>query len=344
MHRPLPGQAGVHAADDAGAPVLVGTGGGLLHHDVAGIRRGGITRACGGCRGGRPRGTLARAEPLLLEGVQGAVRARLRQRLVERGREPGVVLAHHDAVLLPRGDLQRDLELGVGVEHLVLHDGQVGHRRLIEPALHAREGGDGIVQRHDVRTGQVLARPGLPGRARLDGHGHASLVERGGVVRLDGTREGGGGDDPLVGVDVGVGEVDLFQALVGDGEVGRAHVGPAALLDHGDDRVELLGGQELALEPELLGERLHELHLEARWVGGPLLYVVEGGVGEVRDHAQLARAHQAQVFRRVAGGGGRARAARESQATGQEHREDKRHPQALEPRRAPAVPHDHHSL
>jgi len=48
----------------------------------------------------------------------------------------------------------------------------------------------------------------------------------------------------LVGVDVGVGEVDLLRALVVDRDTRDGDVGLAALLDRGHKRVELLIGQK----------------------------------------------------------------------------------------------------
>ena len=48
-------------------------------------------------------------------------------------------------------------------------------------------------------------------------------------------------------LEVGVGEVDLLLALVGDGDGAQGHVGLAALLDGRDDGVELHGGQDVGL-------------------------------------------------------------------------------------------------
>ena len=59
-------------------------------------------------------------------------------------------------------------------------------------------------------------------------------------------------DEALVGVEVRVGEVDLLLAVVRDGDGTDGDVGLAALLDGGDDGVELDRGENPRRELELL--------------------------------------------------------------------------------------------
>ena len=201
---------------------------------------------------------------------------------VSGGGEAGVGLGDHDAVLLAGRDLNGHLAVGEGVAAEVLHDGQVSGGGVVDAGGDAGHGLDGVVQGDDGGLGQVLLGPGLAGGAGLAGNLHALGVQglgRGLVgVGLD--------DDALVGVDVGVGEVNLLLALVGDGEVGDAAVSLAALLDERDDAVELHGRQVLAGEAHLCRDGVHEIDLKAH--GGGAIHVVERRVGQVRGNDDLA--------------------------------------------------------
>ena len=256
------------------------------------------------------------------------------QRLVQGLRERGVLLAHDDAVLLAGGDLLRDRKVRVGVLALVLHDGQVGDGGLVQARRYAGECGDRVVERDDRGVGQVLLHPGLARSARLDGDGGVCVVKRLGVG-ADLVGRAPCGDEPLVGVDVRVGEVDLLLALLRDGEVGGAHVGLAALLDGGDDGVELHGVEVLALQPHLLGERLHELDLEA--LLRLALHVVERRVREVGDNRELALVDEGHLLGLCLLGGAAARRRTASGDAECKHEHEGRHQHDRQPTQSDAV-------
>ena len=94
--------------------------------------------------------------------------------------------------------------------------------------------------------------------------------------------------DRLVGVDVGVGHVDLGLAGVGDGHAGNGDVGLAAVLDGGNQRVKILAGEPVDLEAEVLGERLGNVDVKALGVTRSLVHRLERREEEVGDAGELA--------------------------------------------------------
>ena len=145
------------------------------------------------------------------------------------------------------------------------------------------EGGDYAVEGHALGGGQVLGDPVVAGGAGLAGDLLVGDVQ--GVLGLAGVLLD---HDGLVGVEVGLGEVDLLLAVVGDGDAGDGHVGLAALLDQRHEGVELLVGQVGGLEAHLFGHGGDEVDVEADGLAGLLVHVLERGEAELGGDGQLA--------------------------------------------------------
>lgn len=164
-----------------------------------------------------------------------------------------------------------------------LLDGKVAHNRLTLAAHHGGEGGGPVIEVDSGCAGQIFLRPFLGGGARLDSDFYASGIERIGIGVARVLSDG----DALVGIHVGVGEVDLFLARVVDGDVACRDVGLHGLLGHRDDVVELLGGQVVELKAHLLGDHIHELHSKALVVAR-VVHVLERRGSEVTCDGELA--------------------------------------------------------
>ena len=148
---------------------------------------------------------------------------------------------------------------------------------------HGGEGGGPVIKVDGGCAGQIFLSPFLRGGARLDGDFYASDIKRVGIGVARVLSDG----DALVGIHVGVGEVDLFLACVVDGDVACRDVGLYGLLGHRDDVVELLGGQVVELKAHLLGDHIHELHGKALVVAR-VVHVLERRGGEVARDGELA--------------------------------------------------------
>ena len=98
--------------------------------------------------------------------------------------------------------------------------------------------------------------------------------------------------DRLVGVDVGVGEVDLLLALVGDGHARGDDVELAAGLERRDQRVEPLAGN-LTSRPISLAMRAIEVDVEA--LGDVTVHRLERRERRVRADGQDARRYELEI-------------------------------------------------
>src|SRR5690606_6259598 len=131
----------------------------------------------------------------------------------------------------------------------------VEHR--VDVAVRQRlEGQRDLVVADHLHAGDVLARPDVAGRPGLDAHAQPSQV----VHRADFVRAGFQHGDRLPGVEVRVGEVDDFLALVGDGGRAGDHVELTGL--QRDEDAVPAGVDELDVEARFLGDGVHQVHVE----------------------------------------------------------------------------------
>src|ERR671916_2198460 len=221
------------------------------------------------------------ADPLLVDLLVGAVFLYLGQGLVD-GLDEGALLGEGDTVLGARGDHLDKLQRPFGFVDLLLGGGEV-----VDHPVHLLplERVEGVVygtwegaHRLDVAGVQELPGLGLAHRAGLDAKGHPLKVA--GRIYLRAAAD----DERLVDVVVGVREVHLLAAVVGDGHAG----------DHRVEEVRAESPQEaveldvpvLDLKAGPIGHLVHQVDVEA--LGALARGELERRVGDVGGDDYLA--------------------------------------------------------
>src|SRR5918998_843103 len=198
------------------------------------------------------------ADPLLVDLLVGAVFLYLGQGLVD-GLDEGALLGEGYAVLGARGDHFDKLQCPSGLVDLLLGGGEV-----VDHPVHLLplERVEGVVygiwegaHRLDVAGVQELPGLGLAHRAGLDAQGHPLKVA--GRLYLRAAAD----DERLVDVVVGVREVHLLAAVVGDGHAGDHRV-EEVRAESPEEAVEL-DVPVLDLEAGPVGHLVHEVYVEA---------------------------------------------------------------------------------